>query len=156
MLGALAQSTTIEIDAAGGLAWGTFLLFYLAFLVLYAIGAWKMYEKAGHPGWACLIPIYNFYVLCKIVGRPGWWVILLFIPFVNFVIWIIVALDLAKSFGQSTGFAIGLIFLSVIFIMILGFGDSRYVGPAAAPGGMGMPSGGAGGTPPPPPPLPSS
>ena len=51
---------------------------------------------------------------------------------------------------------IGLIFLSVIFIMILGFGDSRYVGPAAAPGGMGMPSGGAGGTPPPPPPLPSS
>jgi hypothetical protein len=110
-----------------------------------------MYEKAGQPGWACLIPIYNFYVLCKIVGRPGWWVILLFIPFVNVVIWIIVALDLAKSFGKGTGFAIGLIFLSVIFIMILGFGDDRYVGPAAAPGGMAL----GGGTPPPPPPPPA-
>jgi len=69
------------------------------------------------------------------------------------VIWIIIALDLAKSFGQGTGFAIGLIFLSVIFIMILGFGASRYVGPAAAPGGA-MP-GGAMGTPPPPPPPPA-
>jgi hypothetical protein len=150
MLGALAQ-TSGDIITAGGIAWGTYILFYLGFLIVYAIGAWKMYEKAGQPGWACLIPIYNFYVLCKIVGRPGWWVILLFIPFVNVVIWIIVALDLAKSFGKGTGFAIGLIFLSVIFIMILGFGDDRYVGPAAAPGGMAL----GGGTPPPPPPPPA-
>jgi hypothetical protein len=149
MLGSFAQSTTVQIDAAGGLAWGTFALIYLAFLVVYAIGAWKMYEKGGHPGWACLIPFYNTYILLKIVGRPGWWLILFFIPFVNFVIWIIVALDLAKSFGKGTGFAIGLIFLSLIFIMILGFGDDRYVGPAAAPGGMAM----GGSTPPPPPPA---
>jgi hypothetical protein len=146
MIGALAQSTTIELDAGGGMAFGTFMLLYLAFLVVYAIGAWKMYVKAGHPGWAALIPIYNFYVLLKVVGRPGWWLILLFIPFVNFVIWIIVALDLAKSFGKGTGFAIGLIFLSVIFILILGYGDDRYVGPAAAPGGM---------APPPAPPMPA-
>ncbi len=78
--------------------------------------------------------------------------ILMFIPFVNFVIWIILALDLAKSFGQSTAFGIGLIFLSVIFIMILGFGGARYVGPAAAPGGMAAPGGGMGSPPPPPPP----
>ena len=153
MIGALAQSTTIELDPAGGIAWGTLMFFYLAFLVVYAIGAWKMYEKAGHPGWAALIPIYNFYVLLKIVGRPGWWLILMLVPFVNFVIWIIVALDLAKSFGKGTGFALGLIFLSVIFILILGFGDARYVGPAAAPGGMGAPGGGMGT--PPPPPMPS-
>jgi len=72
-------------------------------------------------------------VFLKLVGRDWWWILLLLIPFVNIVIWIIVSIDLAKSFGKGTGFALGLIFLSVIFILILGFGDARYVGPAAAP-----------------------
>jgi uncharacterized membrane protein YhaH (DUF805 family) len=67
----------------------------------------------------------------KIVGRPGWWLVLFIIPFVNIVIWIIVAIDLAKSFAKSTGFAIGLIFLDFIFIPILGFGSAEYAGPAA-------------------------
>ena len=129
-------------------------LLYVAFIVVYLVAAWIVYTKAGEEGWKALIPIYNVWVLLKIVGRPGWWLLLFLIPFVNFVIWIIIALDLAKSFGQGTGFAIGLIFLSVIFIMILGFGDARYVGPAAAPGGMALP-GGTGGTPPPPPPPPA-
>ena len=72
----------------------------------------EVYEKGDQPGWACLIPFYNIYVLMKIVGRPGWWLILFFIPIVNIIIWIIVTIDLAKSFGKGTGFAVGLIFLA--------------------------------------------
>ena len=104
----------------------------IGIVVLVIAGSWKMYEKADEPGWAVLIPIYNYIVLMRIVGRPGWWVILYFIPLVNLVISIIVAADLAKSFGKGVGFALGLIFLGFIFIPILGLGDAQYQGPAAA------------------------
>jgi len=110
-------------------------LLYVAFIVVYLVAAWIVYTKAGEEGWKALIPIYNVWVLLKIVGRPGWWLLLFLIPFVNFVIWIIVSIDLAKSFGKGTGFALGLIFLAPIFYMILAFGDATYRGPAAAPGG---------------------
>jgi hypothetical protein len=95
--------------------------------------------KAGQPGWAAIIPIYNIWILLKVIGRPGWWLALFLIglvPFIGtifvFVLSIIIDLDLAKSFAKSTGFAVGLILLSFIFIPILGFGPSSYVGPAAA------------------------
>jgi hypothetical protein len=104
---------------------------YLAIYVLVAIGFWKMFEKAGQPGWAGLIPIVNLYFLCKVAGRPGWWVILYFIPIVSLVISIIVWLDTAKAFGKGAGFAIGLIFLPFIFAPVLGFGDAQYQGPRA-------------------------
>jgi hypothetical protein len=81
----------------------------------------------GGPAWAVLIPIYNLYVLLQTAGRPGWWLVLYLIPLVN----IVVAIDVAKSFGKGVGFALGLIFLGPIFYMILGFGDARYQGPAA-------------------------
>ncbi len=110
-------------------------LLYVAFIVVYLVAAWIVYTKAGEEGWKALIPIYNVWVLLKIVGRPGWWLLLFLIPFVNFVIWIIVSIDLAKSFGKGTGFALGLIFFAPIFYMILAFGDATYRGPAAAPGG---------------------
>jgi hypothetical protein len=105
-------------------------LCYLAVLVVILAGFWKVFVKAGQPGWACLIPIYNCYILLKIVGRPTWWLLLLLIPFVNFVIAILLALDLAKSFGKGTGFAIGLLLLGFIFYPILGFGSATYQGPA--------------------------
>ena len=105
---------------------------YFAVIVLIYAALWQVVAKAGRPGWEGIIPIYNYYVILKIVGRPGWWLILYFIPIVNFVIWIIVCIDLAKSFAKSSGFAVGLIFLPFIFIPILGFGDASYVGPAAA------------------------
>jgi len=98
--------------------------------VIMIAAMWKIFTKAGQPGWASLIPIYNIYVLCKIVGRPGWWVILMFIPFVNFIIGIILCIDLAKSFGQGVGFGLGLVFLSFIFYPILGFGSAQYQGPS--------------------------
>ncbi len=99
---------------------------------VWIVAMWKVYTKADRPGWAVIIPIYNIYVWCKIVGRPGWWVILLFIPIVNFVIDIILSIDLARSYGKGAGFGIGIFFLPIIFLPILGFGSATYEGPSAA------------------------
>jgi Family of unknown function (DUF5684) len=120
-------SASAQGQAPGPLFW----IFWLAVTILMIAACWKIFTKAGQPGWAAIIPIYNWYILCKIVGRPGWWVILFFIPFINFIIGIIVCIDLAKSFGKGVGFAIGLILLGVIFFPILGFGSAQYQGPAA-------------------------
>jgi len=103
-----------------------FTLIYIALIVAMIAGCWKVFAKAGQPGWAIFIPFYNFYVMCQIAGRPGWWLLLLFIPLVNFVIAIIVAIDIARKFGQSAAFGIGLAFLGFIFYPILGFGDATY------------------------------
>ncbi len=117
--------------AAGAVGLGIFLLIYLAIIIIVIAGFWKMFTKAGQPGWAAIIPIYNSYIMCKIAGRPGWWVILLLIPYLNLIFWIILMVDLAKSFGKSIAFAVGMILLSFIFIPILGFGDAEYQGPSA-------------------------
>ena len=123
----------------GGGSSAIFWVLYIAFVVAYLVAGWVVFTKAGQEGWKSLIPIYNLYVLLKIVGRPGWWLLLFLVPIVNFVIWIIVALDLAKSFGKGTGFAIGLILLTPLFYLILAFGDATYRGPAAAPAGTSAP-----------------
>ncbi len=111
---------------------GVIVVIYIAVIVFEIAALWQVFVKAGHPGWAAIIPFYNYYVLLKIVGRPGWWLILYFIPLVNIIVWIIVAIDLSKSFAKSTGFAVGLILLAFIFIPILGFGPASYAGPYAA------------------------
>jgi hypothetical protein len=109
---------------------GPILLVALALLVVLVAGFWKMFEKAGQPGWTAIVPIYNVYIMLKIVGRPGWWLILFFIPLVNLVINIIVAIDIAKAFGQSAVFGFFLNFLfGGIGYVILGFGNYRYMGP---------------------------
>jgi hypothetical protein len=102
--------------------------------LLLVIAMWKVFTKAGQPGWASIIPIYNLYIWCKIVGRPGWWIILLLIPFVNIIVGIILCIDMAKSFGKGVGFGIGLALLGIIFWPILGFGSALYQGPSASPG----------------------
>ena len=102
------------------------LLAYFALIIVAIAGQWKMFEKAGKPGWACIVPIYNIVVLLEIVRKPVWWILLMLIPVVNLVILIIVYIELAKAFGKSGGFAVGLILLSFIFIPILGFGDAQY------------------------------
>lgn len=104
---------------------GIFVLFLIATM-------WKIFTKAGKPGWAAIVPIYNYVVLLEIVGRPVWWIVLMLIPMVNFVVLIILMLDLAKSFGKSGGFAAGLILLLPIFLPVLAFGNAQYEGPAAA------------------------
>jgi len=117
----------------GALFGGMWLLFWLALGVIFLIGGWKVFEKAGQPGWAIIVPIYNVYIMLKIAGRPGWWLLLYLIPLVNIVIALIVAIDVAKSFGQSTVFGVVLLFLFCgIGYIVLGFGNYRYLGPAAA------------------------
>jgi hypothetical protein len=91
---------------------------------------WRVFTKAGRPGWGAIIPIYNTYLLVKVAGRPGWWVILYIIPLVNIVIHLIVALDLARNFGKGSAFGvIGMWLFAPIGILILGFGSAQYTGP---------------------------
>jgi hypothetical protein len=107
-------------------------LFCLLIVVVMVAALWKVFTKAGQPGWASIVPIYNLIILLNIVGKPLWWIILLMIPLVNIYAMFSIAIGLAKSFEKSTGFGIGLVFLSVVFYPILGFGSARYVGPATA------------------------
>ena len=123
-------------DVLGGvvaLFSGAFLIVILAVAVFVIAAMWKVFTKAGQPGWAAIVPIYNYVIMLKIVGRPLWWVVLMFVPLVNLVIGIMIHLELAKSFGKGTGFGVGLILLGFIFFPILGFGDARYVGPVSGP-----------------------
>jgi hypothetical protein len=126
----LAQVTTDYRTSAGGSPLGMIIPVIIAVLIIVAM--WKIFTKAGQPGWASIIPIYNIYIWCKIVGRPGWWVLLMFIPLVNLIIAIILCIDLAKSFGKGAGFGIGIILLGFIFLLILAFSDAQYQGAAPA------------------------
>ena len=110
-----------------GIVW----LIYLAIVIAVIAGWWMIFTKAGEAGWKSIIPIWNYLVILKIVGREWWWILLMLIPIVNFIVLIVVSIDLAKSFGRGTGFGIGLAFLAPIFAMILGFGSDTYKGPAA-------------------------
>lgn len=116
-------------DVAGAAGGMLALLIQLAIFVLIIAGLWKVFTKAGKPGWAAIIPIYNFIVLLEIAGKPIWWILLLLIPCVNIVIAILVWIDVAKAFGKGAGFGVGLALLGFIFIPILGFGSDRYIGP---------------------------
>ena len=99
-----------------------------AFVILMIASIWRIFTKAGEPGWACLIPIYNVVVLLKIAGKPWWWLLLLLIPLVGFVLGFIVNIQLAERFGKTAGFGIGLSLLGFIFLPILAFGDAQYLG----------------------------
>lgn len=106
----------------------------LAIAVFVVASVWRVFTKAGKPGWASIIPIYNTIVMLQIAGRPVWWILLCLIPLVNIVIWIIIMIDVAKSFGQGAGFGIGLALLGFIFFPILAWGDAQYLGPAGPEG----------------------
>ncbi len=159
------DSSFNDSASAGGLGalLAVYIIVIIAIYVVAVIGLWKMYVKAGKPGWAAIIPVYNWWVWVEIIGRPRWWfwallayVLLSWLPIVNiilgiamFVLFLLGCLDMAKCFGKGTGYGIGLWLLSVVFAPILGFGDAQYIGPAAAGAGA------AGGqyVPPPPPPA---
>jgi len=108
-------------------------IFCLAIAAIAIAGQWKTFEKAGQPGWACLIPVYNWYIMLKIGGKPGWWLLLFLIPLVNIIFAIRTINMISKSFGKDEGFTVGLIILSFIFWPILGFGDATYQGPYGNP-----------------------
>jgi hypothetical protein len=106
-------------------------IIYFIVLIFLFVSIWKVYEKANKPGWAALIPIYNFVVWMEIIGKSWWWLLLLFIPFVNIYIAITATNLLSKSFGKDVGFTIGLIFLPFIFYPMLAFNNEiKYQGPA--------------------------
>jgi hypothetical protein len=106
---------------------------WLAIIVLLIISQWKIFSKAGQPGWASLIPIYNLYIMLKIGGKPGWWLILMFIPLVNFIFLIWSMNMISKSFGKDAGFTVGLLTFGFIFWPILAFGKAQYLGPYGDP-----------------------
>ena len=126
LLAFLMQSDTSGNNAAAAGVGIGMTVVWLAIIVLMIAALWKVFEKAGEPGWAAIVPIYNFYILLKVAGRPGWWLLLYLIPFVNFIISIIVSIDVAKRFGKGTGFALGLVFLPFIFYPMLAWGDASY------------------------------
>jgi len=123
-----AQGNQINFDLQDTGTGGSiiFAITELAIIVFVLIAMWKVYVKAGEPGWAAIIPIYNIIVLLRIAGKPWWWILLLLIPLVNIVIGILVHIDVAKNFGHGVGFGLGLMFLGFIFYPILAFGDARY------------------------------
>lgn len=108
---------------------GIYYILMIAVYVVTVIGMWKMFTKAGKPGWGAIIPLYNTYCLFDIAWGNGWLFLLTCIPCVGFIFQIILCFKLAPAFGKGVGFAFGLLFLSPIFYMILGFGDADYIGP---------------------------
>ena len=109
----------------------TFLVIYLVLLIFGIVTMWKLYLKASKPGWASIVPIYSYVIYMEIIGRPVWWILLLFIPIVNLVISIIILYDFLKSYGKDgLGFFFGTLFLPFIFLPILAFGNAKYIGPS--------------------------
>jgi uncharacterized membrane protein YhaH (DUF805 family) len=130
-LGSKAPSKTLKLHQ--NMIAGVFVfVLWLAIAVFYIACGWKIFTKAGQPGWACIIPFYNIWVMLKIVNRPGWWLLLMLIPFVSIVFGIIVVVDLAKAFGKSVGFAIFMILLGFIAYPMLAFGSAQYTRPVRA------------------------
>ncbi|CAM3576512.1 hypothetical protein FSS13T_06570 [Flavobacterium saliperosum S13] len=105
----------------------TILLFFFGFTLFLIICQWKVFTKAGKPGWACLIPIYSGIVLLEIIKKPIWWIFMLLIPIANIYFAIVITNELSKSFGKTSAFTVGLIFLPFIFYPILAFGDAKYI-----------------------------
>lgn len=132
-----APSATDSANAAAAQSlFSAFGFIYLIILVVTIVALWKIFTKAGKPGWASLVPFYNIYLMLKIIGRPGWWLLLFFIPVVNIIISIIIALDLGKSFGKDAVWSIVLLFLlAPLGHAVLGFSSAQYTGAAAASDG---------------------
>lgn len=105
------------------------ILVWFILVVITIVALWKIFQKAGQAGWKSIIPIYNAVILCRIANLSGWFAILLVVPLVNIVVTVILYIRMAKGFGQSGWFALGLILLSPIFILILAFDKPVFVGP---------------------------
>jgi hypothetical protein len=111
-----------------GLAMNDIFEIVFAFIIIFELAAiWTLFDKAGFPGWAAIVPFYNLYVLCKVADKSGWWVLLLFVPFLSIVFWILLYVAIAQNFNKGVGFMLGLIFFPFIFVPILAFGDAAYL-----------------------------
>lgn len=117
----------MEICASSGMNTVTWII-SIVLSVVSLVACWKVFVKAGVPGWGAIVPFYNSYLEFKITWGNGWKFLLMLIPVANVVIAIITMVKLAKVFGKGGGFAVGLIFLAPIFLCILGFGKAEYQG----------------------------
>jgi len=122
------ETTAQEIS----IALGPLVLVWLALILLMIASVWRVFTKAGKPGWACLVPFYNLFVMIEIAGKPAWWFLLFFIPLANLIAMILIYAGIAERFGKGGGFVVGLILLPIVFFPILGFGGARYQPPAPA------------------------
>ena len=113
--------------STGEMSTGT-IIFYIAIAVVTLVAQWKIFTKAGRPGWAAIVPFYNLYIAFEIAGMNGWMFLLLCIPIVNIVFAFKLYIGLAKAFGKSTGFGVLSVFFTTICMLILGFGSAEYVG----------------------------
>jgi hypothetical protein len=120
------QTTTTQVNGAAAGILVTFSVIMLVVWVIQIVSYWKVFAKAGHPGWKAIIPIYNAVILTKIAKYSGWYALLLFVPLVNFVWLFILNIDIAKAFRKSTGFGVLMTLLPIIGYPILGFGDATY------------------------------
>jgi len=114
--------------AAGAIGAMIFMLIYLALIILMIAGMWKVFAKAGKPGWAAIIPFYNVFVLVEISGKDIVWFIMFFIPCANIIAAFVVYMEVAKAFGKDPAYGIGMVFLPFIFFPMLGFGSAQYQG----------------------------
>lgn len=137
----LAQVSDNDAAVAGGIIalLGAFMFVFALVGLVVLVGMWKAFSKAGQPGWAAIIPVYNLVVLFRVAGQSGWLALtflLNFIPVVGGLAWLGIVIwnhiNVSKRFGHGVGFALGLVFLAPIFWLILGFGSSKYVGDQAA------------------------
>jgi hypothetical protein len=130
----LQEAATVVLQSGGGsgLEGLLVLILYLVLLAVVVGGTWKTFAKAGEPGWAAIIPIYNQYVMLKIGDNEWWWLLVIFfVPIVNLYGLYKMYKGVATAFGQGIGFTLGLWFLPFVFFPLLGFGDYSYRGPPA-------------------------
>lgn len=123
------SSNDVVLTAAAASISVGYIIVCLALVVVSLVGMWKVFVKAGKPGWAAIVPFYNLYCLFEMSFGNGWLFLLTFVPCANFVVAIMCYFKLAKAFGKGIGFGFGLLFFNFIFMMILGFGDAEYIGP---------------------------
>lgn len=128
---------TAPSSAGAGAAGTAFLVIIFAFAIASIVCFWRIFTKAGKPGWAILVPIYNLVALINVSGHSGWWLLILLIPGVDIIFIIVFSMvvywDLGKAFGKGVLFRLGLMFLGPIFIPILAFGKAQYVGARPTP-----------------------
>lgn len=128
---------TIDVGWSGGSAldtidWHTFIYIFtslilpLIILLISLISRWKIFEKAGEKGWKSIIPFYSTFTFCKITFGSGWYLLLVFIPFVDLIMYIMMYIKLGKKFNKGKLFTLGLVFLTPIFILVLAFDKSEY------------------------------
>lgn len=107
-------------------------LIELALIVAMCAGYWKIFTKAGIEGWKSIVPILNIITMMKMVNRPTLYIILMFVPFANIYAFWVLSQDLAKCFGKTSGFGVGMFFLPFVFVPMLGFSDAVFTAPGAA------------------------